>query len=157
MRICVSCVLRLYVCLFFFLPSSLTVVRAAQKKDDSVHFIRKTLPSDSECTLSSIAFFFFVNLGWCATVEGFFSFVFVLFPLPSPLLFLPVWFWLCILPQTRRGERAKYRGQLFKQAEIFCASIQIISTRDSLPSSCSDACDCDWRYSLWRNAPKGHR
>lgn len=57
MRICVSCVLRLYVCLFFFFPLPHSWWSELHKEDDSVHFIRKTLPSDSECTLSSIAFF----------------------------------------------------------------------------------------------------
>lgn len=39
---------------------------------------------------------------------------------------------ICMLAQARRrGERAKRGGQLFKQAAVFCASIQIISPRDS--------------------------
>ena len=149
MRICVSCVLCLYVCLFFFF--CLTHGWSELLKDDSVHFIRKTFPPLTQNVHHLppvIAIAFFVN--WDdvqlsgkkkkkTTVEG--LVFFVSSSLSASLS--PRVVWLCILPQTRWGERAKYRGQLFKQAEIFCASIQIISTRDSLPSSCSDACDCD--------------
>lgn len=62
-----------------------------------------------------------------------------IFPSLLPFLAAP----LCFAYYPRHGKASvqKHREQLFKQAEIFCVSIQIISPHDSLPSSCSQACD----------------